>query len=343
MPPTEGVHPTHKFFHPRLVHFRSQYEQLPGLVLADWRQPKLSWKQKVLRCIFYKIKQGRSSPLGMSKLPYELLHMIFRELCGKEVLAVRLVCTGWERASRTSFAERHLKRSLFWLTGSDLSRLERLARRFGPHIGTMYIATDHFTIAGLCQVWRNYTQHRDYLNNLAKSVSDHGSVALLKRPNPAAQEAQTPPRRIGSIVHPLHDQGKPGAEYFRHAYQQRQPLSPWKHLRRYSFLWHYFCNIITQTWLRLTGQGRRRVARIADMMLNGRLEAVKLSYAGERLNQNLYVYGRPSPGFGAELALLGGKGDGLFDVEYGGYVGRLVEEANEGRRLRPGNGGGRAQ
>lgn len=340
MPPTGPVHPTHNFFHPRLVHFRSQYEQSPGLVLADWRERRTSWAQKTLRCVFYKVRQGRPSPLGMSKLPFELLDMIFRELCGKEVLAVRLVCSDWEKASRPFFAERHLRRSLFWLIGSDLRRLENFARRLGPHLGTMYIATDHFTIAGLRQVLRNYARHRDYLHDLASAVSDHGPPALLRRANPDDEEAETQTSRLGFLARPLRDQGKLGAEYFRHAYQQRRPLSPWKHLRLHSFLWHYLCNIVSQTWLRLTGHDRRWLAKISEMMPHGRLEAAKVSYGAERLNGNVYVHGRPSPGFAAELALLCGKGEGLFDKEYGEHVERVVGKAMEGRGLMFGGGGG---
>ena len=271
------------FFRSRLVHFRSQYVQTPGLFLADWREEKLSWTQTVLRYLLYNVRHGKPSPLGMSKLPFELLDMIFRVLCGKEVHAVRLVCRDWEVASRPFFAERHLKRSLFWLTVADLVRLESLARRFGPYMLEIYIATDHFTISGLQQVWRKYKAHRDYLRNLQEAVADGGGEALLRTADTNAERAGIETQAVGFVARPLHDKGKLGSEYFRHAYQQHRALSPWdRTLRLWPFIWHFLCNIVTQTLLRITGFDRRKLARIAGTMPNGRLEAARVSYAAER-------------------------------------------------------------
>ena len=333
-------------FKPRLVHLREGYAQTPGLMVVDWRDGKLSWKQKILRCILYKVKQGRSSPLGMSKLPFELLEVIFRELCGMEMHAVRLACVEWEWASRPFFAERHLRRSLIWLTASDLRRLERLARRFGPYMRDICIAKDHFTISGLRQVWRRYKQHRDYLNDLAESVSKHGAQGLLKQPSINDEQGEIETQLIGFIHQPLRNKNKPGNEYFRHAYQQRQPLSPWKTnlniLDIHSSLWQFLCNTITQTLLRLTGQDRRSLARIAEMMPNGRLEAVQVSYAAEGLNGNVQVLGRAAPGFAYELALLCGEcgqGEVLRDGEFGEYVRKVVGEVMDGRVVRAGGRG----
>lgn len=264
----------------------------------------------------------------MSKLPFELLDMIFTELCGREVHAVRLVCTGWERASRPFFAERHLQRSLFWLTGADCRHLESLVRRFGPYIGTVYIAPDHFTFSGLRQVWRNYTSHRDYLDSLVEAIDERGADALLNPTDPGEGDAEEVTPLLGSVTQPLRNRSKHGSEYFRHAYQQRRPLSPWNFLRLWAFLWQFLCNVLTQTWMRVTGLDGRRLTRIAQMMPRGRLEAVRISYAAEELIANEVMYGRAAPGFASELALLCGKGDGgLRDAEYRGHVEKVVAAA----------------
>lgn len=172
MPRRSATHPVNAVFRPRLVHFRSQYEQTPGIVVSDWTVIELSWTQTILRRALYRTRQGCPSPLGMSKLPFELLEVFFGKLCGKEVHAVRLTRTEWERASRPFFAERHLRRSLFWLTPFDLRRLKRLAAKFGPYVRNVYIATDQFTVSGVWQVWLNYKEHRDHLSDLTASVAE---------------------------------------------------------------------------------------------------------------------------------------------------------------------------
>ena len=333
MPVSECV-VANRFFHPRLVHFRSEYEQTPGIILSDWRNPKLSWLQKARRRLLYKIPQERPSPPGMSRLPVELLEMIFWELCGREVHAVRLVCTDWEKASRPFFAELHLKRSLFWMTGADLRRLERLASKFGPYMGTVHVATDHFTTSGLRQVWGRYTRHRDHLARLAELSKNNGdkAVAIPKPDNPIQETDAVWVPQLGYIYSPLRDEGKVGSEYFRHCYQQHQPLSPWRHLRLYAFLWQYLCNMISQTLLHVTGEDERRLAEIAGMMPNGRLEAVRVSYKCERLNGNRQRYGRGAPAFAFELALLCGNGVALFDREYEEHVRRIVGDVMDGRK-----------
>lgn len=323
---SDPASPVKRFFFPRLVHFRSQYEQTPGLVRSDWREPKLSWTQKILRLLLCKVRQGTSSPPGMSKLPFELLDMIFRELCGKEVHAVRLICSEWEVASRPFFAERHLRPSLFWLTPSDLKRLEDLARRFGPYMRDMHIATDHFTISGLLQVWRNYKAHTSYIDQLAEAVIQDGKQTLLRRQS-TGEDENSSTLVLGSVHQALRDTGHPRNQYFRHAYQQRHPISPWKHRKHHTTFARYFLGgILTQAWMRLTGSDRRRLARIATMMPQGRLVAARLSYTAEKLNQNELVFGRASPGFATKLALLCGNGNVFVDGEYGEHVERVVGE-----------------
>lgn len=159
--------PKDDFFYPRLTHLPPDYQQRPGLTVTDWETPPHPALRKVLRRLLYHVRQGQPSPSGLSRLPFELLDMIFRTLCGREVHAVRLVCREWERASRPFWAEWHLQRSLFWLTGSDMKRLERLAGKFGPYMGRICVATDRFTLKGAWQLWKNYRWYTSVLNEQA--------------------------------------------------------------------------------------------------------------------------------------------------------------------------------
>lgn len=326
-----GMLPNKAFFQPRLVHFHSQYEQTPGLIVSDWRRIELSWAQTILRRAFYRVRNGRASPLGLSKLPFELLDMIFGKLCGKEVHAIRLTCTEWDLASRPFFAERHLKRSLFWLTASDLRRLKRLAAKFGPYMGTVYITTDHFTFSGLWQIWVHYKEHRDYLNELTALTTQDRGEALLTQGDSDAEETEVRTPFNGYVAQPLRNEGMLGSRYFRHACVQHRPLSPWRHLRLWPFLWHALCSTITQRLLRCTGLERRMLAQIAEMLPRGQLEAVRVEYAAEKLIANENEYGRASPHFACEVALLCVKADVLHDAEYEEHVETLLRKVIEGK------------
>lgn len=286
------------FFRSRLVHIHEGYEQRPGLVLADWRSGRYSHTQRAFRFLLSKVRQGKSTPLGLSKLPTELLDMIFRELCGREVHAARMVCREWETASRPYFAELHLRQSLFWLTGSDLRRLEGIATRFGPHMYFISIATDCFKFSGVWRMWRNYRRY-------AISTAERGSPGFL-----------------------CDDKGS-GPQYFRQAYRQDQPLSPWRYLRLRTFLWCCLCHATSQTALCITGGDQRRLARIMEMVPHGTLQAAALIYEAEQLNANEYKYGRASPAFAMELALLCGQSGVLNDVAYEQHVGSIVMEMTE--------------
>lgn len=318
------------------MHFRSQYEQTPGPTIADWTSPRLSWKQKVLRLLLYKVRQETPSPPGMSKLPIELLDMIFGELCGREVHAVRLVCTDWELAGRPFFADWRLKRSLFWVASADLRRLDGLASRFGPYMREVYIATDHFTMPGLWRVRMNYKNPTGYLDGIDDSASSSGrktSLGPVSRMDP--DDSAMP--LLGRVRQPLADLDEPSGQYLRQAYRQRRSLSPWRFLSIWAFVWTFICGLMAQVLMRTTGQDRRRLARIAEMMPSGRLVAVDVSYRSEQLNVNEQKYGRASPAFPAELALLCGNGDVLRDKGYGEHVKGIVRMAMETSSLSRGS------
>ncbi|TKA69861.1 hypothetical protein B0A55_08925 [Friedmanniomyces simplex] len=104
------------FFKPRLAHHKPEYvltPTTPGSPVADWRTPRHTLVTRLRRALFPNIRQGRASPLGLSKLPYELLHPIFDHLCGREMAATRLVCREWELASRRFFNERRVYAPFF--------------------------------------------------------------------------------------------------------------------------------------------------------------------------------------------------------------------------------------
>ena len=108
--PTMSAGPR-SFFTPRLAHHRPEYELIPatpGSPVADWRNPEPSRWTKRRQKLLPKYRQHRPSPAGLSKLPYELLEPIFASLTGRELASVRLVCTGWELASRAFFQARSI-------------------------------------------------------------------------------------------------------------------------------------------------------------------------------------------------------------------------------------------
>ena len=101
------------FFTPRLAHHKPEYNLVPatpGSPIADWRSCPKTAPTRATRLRNHLLPKRRqirpSSPLGLSKLPYELLAQIFNDLTGREIAAVRLVCTEWELATRAFFHER---------------------------------------------------------------------------------------------------------------------------------------------------------------------------------------------------------------------------------------------
>lgn len=94
------------FFNPRLAHHKPEYLAIPtrpGSPVADWRSPNPRTTTKLRHTLLRNLWSSTFSPLGLSKLPQELLEPIFDDLCGREIMAVRLVCKEWEVASRAFF------------------------------------------------------------------------------------------------------------------------------------------------------------------------------------------------------------------------------------------------
>lgn len=262
------------FFHPRMVHLPPQYRQLPGLIIADWRDRDLAWHQKLLRNLQRTKRQDSPSAAGLSKLSYELLFLIFKELCGREILSTRLVCTEWELANRPFFAERYLTRSLFSLTSSGLRDLENFTTKFGPYMQKIFIATDQFTRAGFWRSLRRYLRHTKVIARLHPPRPDHCYAHYYK-------------------CHP-----KP---YFDHVRTRR-------------FLLHFASNVCSQLWLSLSSQDVARLSRLAGTLPpNIEVRAVDISYVPERLNNNVQIYGRAGPRFAQECALLCAKSGRLGD------------------------------
>ena len=150
-----------QFGRPRLLDYDRHREQVPGRYpVSVWRNPKATLRKRVSDAIFPKKKQSPSSSAGFGKLPNEVLNAIFYGLCGREIHSIRLVSSEWEVASRPFFAARHLSRSVFWLTSSNLDMLDSLSRKFGPYMHNLFIAADHFAISGLVRAWKQYMKYQ---------------------------------------------------------------------------------------------------------------------------------------------------------------------------------------
>lgn len=61
-------------------------------------------------CLPLEWTQSRKQPVGISKLPPEILELVFRQLCGREMGSMRLVCTEWEQTTRPFFEIHHRNR-----------------------------------------------------------------------------------------------------------------------------------------------------------------------------------------------------------------------------------------
>ena len=134
-PPPDRRPPYCDFFKPRLAHHKPEYNlwipKTPGSPVADWRNLKPTRVTKLRRSLLPHWRQNRPSPSGLSKLPYELLEPIFNDLCGHEILAARLVCTEWEKASRLFVTEVLEKRSTarpYWPVAASLKRSRATSR-----------------------------------------------------------------------------------------------------------------------------------------------------------------------------------------------------------------------
>lgn len=263
------------------------------------------------RAIFPKKRQTMSSPSGLSKLPFELLDVIFKELCGKEAQSIRLTSKEWEFASRSFFAARHLSKSVFWLTSSSLRMLEHLACKFGPYMRELFLAADHFTMTGFKRAMGQYLRYRysKMKGPLYEKRSQnwvHGSTSVL--------EVKT--RSLGL--------------WFKqcewHTYRSTRQT------RR--FFIRYIQNIYSQAYLRVLNRDFAKLRRILEQLLDScEVKVVSLRYDADALDTNSFAYGKPAPEHAFELALYGFGKDWGSDTEYFGYVERVIDKALERRTM----------
>jgi len=244
-------------------------------------------------------RQGGPSPAGLSKLPYELLCIVFHDLCGKETLAVRAVCTEWELASRPFFAERYLSRSLFWLTPAGLDQLEAFAYRFAPYMHQIFISTDCFTLTGLCRCLRRHL----------RCVWVQQAPTWLK------------PKRTSSNL-----------LYFSRRYLMDYRL-PGDRARTRHFCVEYARTLISQLWLRWTGDDRVRLCEIVKLLSpQAEVHVAEVGYAPHQLSNNIELYGRAAPRHALKFALFGAK-NGVFSASrsYAKHVKNVVRVAVQER------------
>ena len=303
----------HGFFNPRIVDFRgvrSRDDRLPHALVSNWQDPKPRAKERLLRVCHFRTKQRSSSPLGLSKLPYELLDPIYHDLCGQEIAAMRLVCSEWELASRAFFAAIHLERSVFWLTHSNLRMLERLTERFGSYMQNIYVATDHFTIPGLVQAFRQFLRYR-----YSHVVARHYDF-----------EEHTHDRGPKSVL-------EIKAHYLGQWFKQQEWHTYCDTKGSARFFWHFTRHIVSQAYLRRSRADLKRLTNAVGRLRNCDVNVVSLSYEPGQLNINAYAYGKPAPEHAFELALFCSHSYGTFDNAYYDHVGKVVEEALERRNV----------
>jgi hypothetical protein len=148
------VSKSRSFWAPRLLHHWDNHDLPPPAPgrppVSDWRNPHSSTTARIRRQLVPRCRQSHPSPRGLSKLPYEVLQVIFDDLCGREISACRLVCVEWESTSRPFFALHYLavETLLMWLIRPHL----RILERFGPWIRRVDFATDAFAFRGLISV-----------------------------------------------------------------------------------------------------------------------------------------------------------------------------------------------
>ena len=274
-----------------------------------WSDPRPDFRQRLVRAVLGKKRQGRPSPAGLGQLPFELLDLIFKKLCGREIHSVRLVSSEWEVASRPFFAASLLSRSVFWLTSSSLNMLDSLSCKFGPYIGIVYIAVDHFTLSGLARALKQYLRYRYWPHLAARYDLNEVEPSLSK------------------FV--LEDKSRYIGQWFR----QDQWHTYWNRYQTMRFFWSYLCNIISQACLYWSKRDLVRMERILIRMPACDIKAVSLDYEPEQLVTNAHKYGKPAPEHGFELALYCSGKHLMSDGTYFDHVERVVAEAVERRRL----------
>ena len=295
---------------------------MPGrLPVTNWKDPPPKMKDRLAKVIFSRKRQADASPLGLSLLPIELLDLIFKKFCGKELHCVRLVSSEWELASRPFFAAKYLTRSVFWLTSSGVDMLEHLSRKFGPYMQKLFIAADNFTINGLWRALTQYLRYRFVPIETAEAES-------IFRP-------QFAPIVVDFIFRP---RLSPTVSYLKYQTLERWCRNEVWHVycdKRQSamFLRRYACNIVSQCWLRWLRKDVSRLAPILEQLPQCGVHVVNVRYEPDKLANNTEAYGKPAPEHALELALYCSGNRRVSDAKYSRHVERVVEKALKRRKL----------
>nr|POE79558.1 hypothetical protein CFP56_07623 [Quercus suber] len=285
------------FFSPRRVYWKTNTLEISSRYTPDWKKTFPDWRTTVWRFLLPKTRQGRSSPAGLSSLPYELLASIFRRLCGFEIASVRLVCTDWEYVSRPFFAQQFGQKILSLVSGPQLRFTQRLVVKFGPYIKTIFISSDRYTVLGLKLAVRNY---RTYCR-----CKDYG-----------------PPHTAYLSLSAKGGSKSESCIYWKYC----------SHTRALRYLIAWLGYSFSQSWLRMTGRDVQLLSAIAAQLpATAEIHIVNLLYDGAELDNNARVYGRAAPSFAYESALFNAQNLAMCqsasittDVKYEMYLRNLV-------------------
>lgn len=247
-------------------------------------------------------KRSDPSPFALNSLPVELLAIVLQHLDSRNLKSARLVCRNWEQISRPDFARRHLCRTVFWITSSSLRELDGLSRKYGTYMKTVYITSTHFSGSGLLHLFKNYLRdrratfkHSRYDSTTGNRIYESATILQVK-------------------THHL-------ATYFRK--QGWQYDRSW--LTNVRFFWHYMRSILSQRWLRISGQDRAKMATALKRIPGCKLEVVNTECEVGQLQYNNRIYGKPAPKRAFELALFSREGNSV-DGAYSAHLLQVVED-----------------
>ena len=253
-------------------------------------------------------KQSDPSLFSLNELPVELLALTLQHLNSRDLKAARRVCKDWELVTRPNFASRHLCRSVYWITASSLQELDQLSRKFGPYMKIIYIDATCFNSSSLVRLFKKFLQDRRTTFNYSRY--DWAAECKVK------QSATI----LDVKSHHL-------ANYFTRQ-GWRYDGSRFAILR---FYWHYMRNILSQSWLRLSGRDLSKIVDGINRTHGCELKVVNLRNEVGQLHVNSRLYGKPAPEHAFELALLSGE-EADIDTLCSAHVDRVVEEAIKRRK-----------
>lgn len=249
------------------------------------------------------------SPSGLGKLPNELLDLIFKKLGVRELRCTRLVCSEWEVAAQPYFALVHITHSVFWLTSSSLTELERLSRKFGPYMQNVFVLTYRFGTRGL--LWELcYDMFGCYW-------SVEWAIKLV------CYESQRSQRSVLKVM----------SEYLATSSERREWCIHMNKATPRCFAKHYAKDIISQLWLRQSDRDVSWFTEIMASMPDCKIRMLSPSRQTVKLIGSAYPHGGPiRPAHCALYALLNSGVTETYHGEGRTHAERVVSEAEEQRK-----------